>query len=354
MTEPIKLDRTWLCSVVFVDIVQYSRQSLEVQTRWKRRFNELLAEAIRDCPESDRVMLDTGDGAAICFLGDPETAMFCALRLVSAIAAEKNPQAAPLRVRAGVNLGSVKLVKDINGNPNAVGDGINVAQRVMSFAAENQILVSRSFYEVASSISESYAGLFKYQGARTDKHVREHILYELHPPNAARTRLAEDTGVAPQTVTLTEAQKVKIENEMMGIIGPIARHLVKHAIQHSENAMDLRQALLGLIPSKPERERFINACRDIFPATPPESAPALADADDRLPLATHVWEPAVLEQARLDLAAHIGPLARLLVNRAAARTQTKSALYQLLASEIKPGKEREEFLKLAAIEEKGG
>ena len=79
MTDPVKLDRTWLCSVVFLDIVQYSRQSLEVQTRWKQRFNELLAESIKECPEADRVILDTGDGAAICFLGDPETAMFCAI-----------------------------------------------------------------------------------------------------------------------------------------------------------------------------------------------------------------------------------------------------------------------------------
>ena len=90
MDEPIKLDRTWLCSVVFLDIVQYSRQSLEIQTQWKRRFNQYLAESIKGCTESERIILDTGDGAAICFLGDPETAMFCALNLVSAIAQERN------------------------------------------------------------------------------------------------------------------------------------------------------------------------------------------------------------------------------------------------------------------------
>src|ERR1039457_3667993 len=186
MDEPLKLDRTWLCSVVFVDIIQYSLQCLEVQAQWKRRFNEHLAEAVKEGPASDRVILDTGDGAAICFLGDPETAMFCALRLVAAVAGEKNQPASPLRVRVGINLGSVKLVKDINGNPNAVGDGINIGQRVMSFAGDNQILVSRSFYEVASSLSESYAGLFKFEGVHTDKHVRDHTLYELHPPDAVR------------------------------------------------------------------------------------------------------------------------------------------------------------------------
>src|ERR1700712_5506961 len=98
MEESIKLDRTWLCSVLFLDIIQYSRQSLEVQTQWKRRFNQYLGEAIKECPETERVILDTGDGAAVCFLGDPETAMFSALRLVSAIAQEKDRQANALHV----------------------------------------------------------------------------------------------------------------------------------------------------------------------------------------------------------------------------------------------------------------
>ncbi len=37
-------------------------------------------------------------------------------------------------MRAGINLGPVRLVRDINSQPNIIGDGINVAQRVMSFA----------------------------------------------------------------------------------------------------------------------------------------------------------------------------------------------------------------------------
>jgi class 3 adenylate cyclase len=344
MADPVKLDRTWLCSVVFLDIIQYSLQSLEVQSQWKRRFNQYLTGAIAECPEADRVILDTGDGAAICFLGDPETAMFCALRLVSAVAAEKDQQSSPLRVRVGVNLGSVKLVKDINGNLNAVGDGINVGQRVMSFAAENQILVSRSFYEVASSISESYASLFKYEGVRTDKHVREHTLYELHPPEAARTTLASDSGASMHTAALTSAQIVTVESQLAAIVGPIAPHLVRNAMQHSEDPAELCQALLAFIPSKPEREKFLGACRDIFPAVGAgASAPAVETP--KTPPAPHVWDPAMLERVRKDLAVHIGPMAKVLVDRAAAKTQTRAALYELLAAEIHSPKDREAFLR---------
>ena len=254
----------------------------------------------------------------------------------------------PLRVRAGINLGSVKLVKDINGNLNAVGDGINMGQRVMSFAGENQILVSRSFFEVASSISESYAGLFKYEGVRTDKHIREHTLYQLHPPDVARATLASDTAAPPHTAPLTEKQIALVENQLSAIIGPIAPHLVKNAIQHSESPVDLRHALLGFIPAKTDQEKFLGACREVFPTTPAESAMPVIEESKASP-ASHVWDPAVLERARKDLAQHIGPMAKVLVDRAAARTQTRAALYQLLAAEIHSPKDREEFLKQAGL-----
>ncbi len=73
----------------------------------------------------------------------------------------------------------MRLVRDINGQPNIIGDGINVAQRVMGFAQPGQILVSRSYYEVVSHISETYTKLFSYEGSRTDKHVREHEVYSV-------------------------------------------------------------------------------------------------------------------------------------------------------------------------------
>jgi len=345
MDEPLKRDRTWLCSVVFVDIVQYSLQSLEVQAQWKRCFNQHLAEALQECPESDRVILDTGDGAAICFLGDPESAMFCALRLVAAVAGEKNDAGSPLRVRLGINLGSVKLVKDINGNPNAVGDGINVCQRVMSFAGENQILVSRSFYEVASSLSESYACLFKYQGVHTDKHVREHTLYELHPPGAARAAALAEPAPSRTANLLTPEQVAKLETQLAVIMGPISRHLVRNACERAGAAAELRQALLALIPAKADQEKFLQACGDILPHATGPAPPVSAAAPEKIEASL---EPAILERARKDLAVFIGPMARVLVDRAAPKAATRAALYQLLAGEIPSAKDREIFLKQAA------
>ena len=169
-------NRTVLCSVVFIDIVEYSKKSVEEQMRIKQHFNALLLRALANVPADDRIILDTGDGAAINFLGDPEECLFVALGLRDAMAAREDDT---LRLRIGINLGPVRLVKDINGQPNIIGDGINVAQRIMSFADVNQILVSRSFFELISALSADYVHLFAFEGARTDKHVREHEVYAL-------------------------------------------------------------------------------------------------------------------------------------------------------------------------------
>ena len=175
-------NKTIICSVVFLDIVEYSKKSVSGQISLKERFNAFLSIAIRDVPVNDRIILDTGDGAAISFLGDISDALHAALSMRSSLLNEGVRMEPPLLVRIGVNLGPVRLVKDINGQPNIVGDGINVAQRVMGFADPGQILVSRSYYDAVSRLSQEYAGMFHYQGSRTDKHVREHEVYAIGYP----------------------------------------------------------------------------------------------------------------------------------------------------------------------------
>lgn len=164
-------NRTLVCSVLFIDIVGYSRRGVTEQVRLKRLFNGLLANALEQVPPRERVVVDTGDGAAITFLGDPEGALFVALAVLDAVG--------EVPVRMGINLGPVSLMKDINGLDNVIGDGINAAERVMSFAAPFQVLVSRTFFEVVSLLSPDYAALFKQETPRLDKHERAHELYSL-------------------------------------------------------------------------------------------------------------------------------------------------------------------------------
>lgn len=197
-------NRTFICSVVFVDLVAYTKKSVSEQIEIKDHFTQLLSEALVNIPQDQRLILDTGDGAAMSFLGDPEDALFVAMHIRDSMRklaeqAVAVPDTANLDatapypissmfgslLRIGINLGPVKLVRDINDQPNIIGDGINVAQRIMSFAQPGQVVVSRSYYDVVSCLSEEYAKLFQYEGSRTDKHVREHEIYVVGDSDAA-------------------------------------------------------------------------------------------------------------------------------------------------------------------------
>ena len=161
--------RTLVGSVLFIDIVGYSKKGVADQVKQKRAFNDMLTAALEQVLPRDRVVVDTGDGAAITFLGDPEGALFVGLAVLDKVG--------EIPVRLGINLGPVSLIKYINGRDNVVGDGINAAERVMSFAGQGQLLVSRSFFEVMSLLSADYASLFKQERSRLDKHNRAHDLF---------------------------------------------------------------------------------------------------------------------------------------------------------------------------------
>jgi class 3 adenylate cyclase len=180
--------RTLVCSVLFLDIAEYSKKTVADQLQLKQAFNAMLAAALEQVAQRDRIILDTGDGAAVTFTGDPEDALFAAMQV--------RDGAGPVPVRLGINLGPVRLVKDLNGQMNIIGDGINVAQRVMSFARPGQLLVSRSFYEVVSCLSRDYLNLFRHEGSRTDKHVREHEVYSVGgaPPGRRTAQTASEAA----------------------------------------------------------------------------------------------------------------------------------------------------------------
>lgn len=239
-------NRTFICSVVFIDLVGYSKKPVAEQIRLKTSLTNNLSEAIKDIPVNDRIILDTGDGAAISFLGDPEDALFTCLSLRESMlrdrqeAGELAEGAEEDSVRTGINLGPVKLVKDINGHPNIVGDGINVAQRIMSFARPGQIVVSRSYYDVVSNLATEYAKLFTYEGSRTDKHVREHEIYVVgHSEGALKKaqdsmkdravststnvkRTASAAAPGSSTVTLTIPGFVQDKKKLTMVAGGLA------------------------------------------------------------------------------------------------------------------------------------
>jgi class 3 adenylate cyclase len=181
MSEAV--NRTLVCSVLFIDIVGYSKRGVDDQVRLKQKFNAVISGALQQVPRHERIVVDTGDGAAISFLGNPESALFSALAILDHIG--------EVPVRMGINLGPVTLMEDINQRENVVGDGINSAERIMGFARQGQLLVSRSFFEVVSRLSQEYAALFNLEAPRTDKHERAHDLYSVSDAVRVGRRVAQ-------------------------------------------------------------------------------------------------------------------------------------------------------------------
>lgn len=176
-------ERTLVASVLFLDIVGYSTMGVGDQLGLKQAFNGVVLSALEHVDAEERIVVDTGDGVAITVLGNPEGALFVATAIFD--------RATDIRVRGGVNLGPVSLLQDINGARNVVGDGINVAQRIMDFAKGGELLVSRSFYEVAILLSPDYASMFSHEGTRTDKHGRAHEVHAMRPGVRVARRIAE-------------------------------------------------------------------------------------------------------------------------------------------------------------------
>ena len=351
--------RTFIATVVFIDIVGYSERPVMQQVDIKTRLNAMVAAVLEHVPVSDRMMLDTGDGAALCFLGDPEDAVFAASNLRGSTLAS-GPE---LALRIGINLGPVRVVKDVNGQPNMLGDGINVAQRVMSFAQPNQILVSRSYYEIVSRLSQEYSRLFQYVGIHRDKHVREHEVYVMSsgetgaagpvaeaPAPAAPPGPVESSEFVPAGGrTFEPAMLARLEGALADSIGPLARVLVRKAAKTAPDVAALCQLLAVAVP-EPDQAGFrrrLESLLGVPPPTPgapgaggatPAPAPAPSSRGPGRPLTGEV-----LAEATERLAVYIGPMARVLVKRAAEQATGTRDLYERLARHIDDPGDRRRF-----------
>ncbi len=349
--------RTWLCSIVFMDIAGYTRHPLSRQIAMKNRFSEITTRLARQHFQKDELfVVDAGDGGALCYLGDPEDMLFCARDLMAAFRAERDP---PLPVRIGINLGPVRIHTNVAGQPNPIGDGINVAQRVMSFAEAGQILASRSFYEVVGCLSEEHSCLFEHVGERADKHVRRHDLYRVHGDGDEAPRdapaVANDAAPAegPAATPPLSASPCLLQKEMEQLLverlGPMGRVLVRRAFRTGATPAEAVQALAGHLPAGGERDRFLARAEALLLRSHQAGDAPLAPRPPRR-AAVH-WNAAELDLAARHLVEFVGPMAPALVQRVACEARDLRGLYHGLARFIGRAAERERFLAEAGVDD---
>ena len=378
--------RNLLGTILFLDLVGYSIKSVDDQVRLKKLFNELIAKALRGVPEDSRIAIDTGDGAAICFMGDPEEALHSALLLRDLLGQRYGTQ---LSARIGLHMGPVRVIADINDRVNVIGDGINVAQRVMDFAQPNQVLVSRAYYDVISRITDDTAEMFVYLGEYEDKHGRPHEVYSVEP---ARRDAARDgaTAVPTQTIPagrpITDEQLHEIESELARHIGPLARVLLKKAFPLATGVEALREALAPSIQDPKARELFLigagggpsqppgSASMPLLskplsvPFSRPRSGPPTAPSRPSVPggntaraqpLSQPMSRPGAVTRVAVDLAPEeqaaleaalskcIGPLAKMIVKKELGRARGLKEFINALCENVDNLEQRDAFLEAA-------
>ncbi|MBL0422062.1 hypothetical protein JI739_17050 [Ramlibacter sp. AW1] len=261
--------RSLVCTIVFIDLVGASMRPVDEQVEAKEAFKLLIGKALQDIPEESRLAIDTGDGAALCFIGPPTVPLEVARRLVLLLRAHRTP---PMQTRIGLHLGDVRVVSDINNRANVLGDGINVAQRVMDFAQPDQLLASSTLRDAVCRIDPAAVHRFCYLGPFQDKHGRLHdihlVLDEAPPVVAAQPAAASvPPPPAPRGVLrrrqaqppITRDQLTQVADLLCREIGPLARVLVAREVDLGHSLESLVETLAVHIDSPTRRTQFRQA-----------------------------------------------------------------------------------------------
>jgi class 3 adenylate cyclase len=143
---------TEMVSVLFVDIVGHTLQSIEGQnarlTLLQRIVGESANSVLARSPDK-LISIPTGDGMALVFFRNPILPALCALEIARSL--RRHPE---VTVRMGLNHGPVIRHLDIKAQVNVVGSGINTAQRIMDCGDAGHILVSHNVAEVLDQFAE--------------------------------------------------------------------------------------------------------------------------------------------------------------------------------------------------------
>jgi serine/threonine protein kinase len=156
------------------------------------------------------------------------------------------------------------------------------------------------------------------------------------PGSIRKSEVSEE----PPTRRAIEPEEIqRIEKRLTSAIGPIARSLVAKAAQRHTSIAPLCHELADQIPNSTDRAAFLKAFGLGTAATPSKGSPAFGDSGS----ATEI-SAASLEAARQALAEYLGPMAGLIVNRAAKQARSIEELRDALAAEIPDERGRKAFL----------
>lgn len=156
-------------------------------------------------------------------------------------------------------------------------------------------------------------------------------------PHPTWTENAAPLG-PPLDPAVLESIRLKLAEE----IGPVAGVLVKRACRQTTDPAELTRLLASFLPDEAQRTRFIRNVGAGAPATAPLEGAAAQTAPT---VPGFIPDASLVEQAKTQLAAYIGPIATTLVRKAATGAETREQFLRRLAAELPDGTQQAEFLR---------
>ncbi len=158
---------TQIAHILFLDIVGWSRESINAQGRLLAQLSQLVTESptFHAAKAADQLLaFPSGDGMWILFTGDLAAPAKCATEVAALL--RTVPE---LSVRMCIHSGPVRFQTDIAGTTTVVGDGINMAKRVMDMGDDGHIVLSAQYASWLKQFDE-WAPLVHPLGTGTTKH----------------------------------------------------------------------------------------------------------------------------------------------------------------------------------------
>nr|WP_295391521.1 serine/threonine-protein kinase [uncultured Thiodictyon sp.] len=158
------------------------------------------------------------------------------------------------------------------------------------------------------------------------------------------------TARAPDPATgieLDSALLSSVERKLASHVGPIARYLVQTSIGSAASLEDLCESLGQRIDRPEERRRFMSEALELVQSGlhQPTSRPPTTGAGRSQESPASAIPPEEIARAQQALAATLGPIARVLVQRTLAQARGREEFWDLLANHIDATDQRAAFLR---------
>jgi eukaryotic-like serine/threonine-protein kinase len=169
----------------------------------------------------------------------------------------------------------------------------------------------------------------------TQNSAREMVHATDAPKRSSAASASEPTGQFDAAVLAT------IERKLVRYLGPIAGVVLKSALRPGATIEALCNSLAANIPEPKERERFR---AETLSELQRASATMTQSGTGQAP-AANTFSAMELERVEKELAQYLGPIARVLVRRAAAQAHSTRELWHLVSHHIERDDERSNFLR---------